>query len=151
MNYSAVISVKLTCERVSVCASLCASWSCSSSSVSMATRQRERRPPSPSTHIPLPFRLCNQGCCRPAPPPLSVLPAAGALKKSQRPSLSWSIGTGTRSGVRGHGWGRKRMTAEVSTSPIPVCLPRWSEELLVLVVERRRSRARVHVRLQMGP
>lgn len=48
--------------------------------------------------------------------------------------------------VRGHGWGSKRMTAEHERGgfhhPIPVCLPRWSEELLVVVVERRCSHAR---------
>lgn len=50
-------------------------------------------------------------------PPL--LPAVGALKKSQRPSLSWSSGTGTRSGVTGEGVNVWPLSTHVEVSTFP--------------------------------
>lgn len=155
MNYSAIISVKPTCERNSVCGSLRASWSYSSSSVSIATRQKDRRPPPPSTHIPLHSRLCNYDCCRPASP-LTVLQALPGINSWWVKGITMTVSQRGVSGPEpGPGWGGINVLplsvhVEVSTFPIPVCLTRWSAELLVLVIERRRARATCIARLQMG-
>lgn len=70
-----------------------ARWSYSSSSVSIATRQKDRRPPPPTTHIPLHSRLCNYECCRPASPTVLQAPPG---------SNSWCV-KGTTLTISDHG------------------------------------------------
>lgn len=142
------------CVRVRVRAS----WSYSSSSVSIATRQKDRRPPPPTTHIPLHSRLCNYECCRPASP--TVLQALPGINSWCVKDITMTISNQSQQQDWDQvmGGGNKCITAEraqrvldmeVSTFPIPVCLTRWSAELLIVVIETAFSWL-VYVCLQMG-